>query len=639
MKPKYDTITIINKARRLTTLCLALVFALLFSGCVKNDQQKGCTSNSIVIAPVIAQGRVTGNNFDPGDEIGIYAVNYPGVPSADNYAANIPYNFNGIDWAAPGGAPLPWPGSNNLNLYAYWPFKPDLTTGNPRAYDFTIKPDQSTEDRYLDNDFLWASATDVPLGTAVPLQFMHNMARVQINLVSAFDAGANWPAGAEIVITGLLNEMTIDLYDGSITPKTLATAQQVNKAVDSTTLVLNGMLTNDNTVLPRDELDILPLVLKPATGYDISLAAIVMPQAVQTGVPLLKVTLDGNDYMFIPTEDFSLKRGVTLNLNLTLVNQPPGLVLDLDQIDWSASRVWNVYNGTTIVAQVCREYLQGSTAPDVQAVVVYLADQNGVDFSSGFAARIYQGDKNGSGEYDINLQSVHGGSVDFSSSTLYQQGTLAPVRKVAIDPGVGIYGSYNAASFNLTLKAATVSDYDGNTYPVVKINQWYWTASNLRTTHYMNGNSFNPLSYNGNPANVGVYGYLYTGYIVYTPQPLLPSPWRVPLETDYDAMVAYLQPMAGSKIKANTLWTDLSMSNDVTGFRMLPGGYYDDRNYYQLGNIAYWWTDTYNGFEGIYYIANSNTATVSKGAVSHDYAMSVRMLLTDKSVLTKIPAD
>ena len=81
------------------------------------------------------------------------------------------------------------------------------------------------------------------------------------------------------------------------------------------------------------------------------------------------------------------------------------------------------------------------------------------------------------------------------------------------------------------------------------------------------------------------------------------------------------------------------MSNDVTGFRMLPGGYYDDRNYYQLGNIAYWWTDTYNGFEGIYYIANSNTATVSKGAVSHDYAMSVRMLLTDKSVLTKIPAD
>ena len=33
----------------------------------------------------------------------------------------------------------------------------------------------------------------------------------------------------------------------------------------------------------------------------------------------------------------------------------------------------------------------------------------------------------------------------------------------------------------------SVSDYDGNTYPVIEINGVKWLAANLRTTHYNDG--------------------------------------------------------------------------------------------------------------------------------------------------------
>lgn len=624
--------------------CLILLFVLSLTGCIREHESGGSISDEIMILPVIAQERITGNNFDPGDQIGLYIAYSPGTPAIDNYAVNIPYIFDGIDWTAQGGSPLLWPGTENLDLYAYWPFDPSLSSGNPRAYDFSIQADQTTRDKYLDNDFLWAQTMGASPGEPVPLQFNHLMARVQLNIRSVFDAGSDWPDGTEIAITGLSNGMVIDLYDGNITPNSSGNLQLTASGLPASgqpPRVLNATMIHIEERLPREDTDLHPFILNvPVEGYDISLAAIVMPQHIQAGVPLIRITLDGNDYAFIPNEDFTFVSGESLTLNLILTDQPPGLILDLDGIDWDQSRVWNVYNGSNIVAQVCREYLQGPSAPDIQAVVIYLASQSGVDFSSGFAARIYQADKNDSGEYDLNPQSIHGGSVDFIASTLYRQGVLMPVRKVSVNPGVGISGSYDEATVNLALKAATVSDYDSNQYPVVKINTWYWTASNLRSTHYRNGTALTARPYNNDAANTDIYGLLYTGYIAYDPQGLLASPWYLPVEEDYEAMLSYLQPLAGSKIKANVLWETTDNSNDVTGFRMLPGGYANGRNVFmQIGTDGYLWTDTYNGFEGTYYTTNALTDNVTNDMISHDNSMSLRFILKVSSALTGIPLE
>lgn len=614
--------------------CLALVIVLSLGGCNRIDDPGPVPVSGIQIEPVIAQGRITGNAFDPGDRIGLYVANSPGAPASGNYAANVSYTFDGNRWTAPGGSPLPWPGTDKLDLYAYWPYDPDLSTGDPRAYGFTIRPDQRTPENYMSNDFLWAQAPEAVPGEAVPLPFYHRMARVQVNIRASFDAGSNWPDGAEIAITGLSHDMTIDLADGSITSR--GTASPAEMVLDPKPRALSVAVTAGHEPVPRAENDVLPLVLPtPAAGYDISLAAIVMPQEIQTGRPLVRITLDGNDYAYIPGDAFALVTGENLTLNLTLTDQPPGLVLDLDQIDWNTSRVWNVYDGTTIVAQVCREYLLGTSAPDVQAVVAYLASTAGADFSSGLAARVFVRAKNGSGGYDIDPQSIHGGTVDFSGSTLYQAGTFAPIRKVAVDPGVGLFAADDQALTNLTLRPATVSDYDGNAYPVVKINRWYWTASNLKTTHYRNGNPLNPWPYGNDAANTQVYGLLYSGAMAYDPRGLLPTPWELPYEEDYEALYTYLQPAAGSKLKANTGWSSVELSDDVTGFSMLPGGFRDSRGVYaQLGTTAWWWTETYNGFEGTHYSVGSNDTGITSDMSSHDLAMSLRFVLKNPASLT-----
>jgi len=613
-----------------------LFLVLSLNGCIKDDKSGNCPDSAeIQIAPSILRGRITGDSFDTGDQIGLYVAVSPGTPAVDNYAANVEYTFDGNQWTAPGGSFLPWPGTNLLDLYAYWPYNPELSSRDPASYNFNIGTDQTTQDKYLENDFLWARSEGASSGETVPLVFSHLMARVQLNFRSAFDAGANWPQGAEVNVTGLSGNMTIDLSDGNITLAPGGTFSGETTA-NPPPKVLSVQAIDINERLPREESDLFPWMLSsPVSGYDISLAAIVMPQEVQGGSPLVKIALDGKNYVYTPGENFSFVSGETLSINLTLTNQPPGLILDLDQIDWSLSRVWNVYNGDEIVAQVCREYLQGPSAADTQAVVVYLANNTGVDFSSGFAARIYQRDKNTDGDYNIATQSVHGGSVNFDASTLYTQGMLNAVRKVAVDPGNGIYGSYNAATVNLTVRPATVSDYDGNTYPVVKINRWYWMASNLRTTHYRNGNVLTGYSYAGDASNTATYGLLYTGYTATDPQGHLPSPWLMPYQEHYDSMIAYLQPAAGSKIKANTLWTPTDGSDDVTGFRMLPGGYRNGRGvYFQLGTIGYLWTDTFNGFEGVYYTANATTSSFDSDLFSYDQAMSVRYVLTQSSGLT-----
>lgn len=625
MQVKY-----LSQAIRLCAYGLVVVATLLLSGCIKDRNGNDYTEGYIEINPTIASGRITGNNFDRGDRIGLYAGFSPSVPDPDNYANNVAYTFDGFRWTAPGGLPLPWPANATLDIRTYWPYNPNLSTGEPRAYPFTVATDQTTYEKYIINDFLWAGKDGGHNGEAITLLFTHSMARARINITSSFDLGSDWAQRAEVAILGLLRETTIDLNNG--TPNWESTFGSKSVSGDQ---VFKGLAIVGNVPVPREEDDLLPLVLDtPATGYDISVAAIIRPQGFEAGAPLVRIALDGEEYLFVPATTFDFKPGQSLDINLTLVERPPGLILDLNDIDWTQSRVWNVYDGNVIVAQVCREYLQGSSQSDVQAVVVYPVSGTSIDFSTGYAARIYLRSKNETGSYDIDNAYVHGGSVNFSDATLYTAGVLPPVRKVAVDPASGITGTYDAALANLTVKPVTVTDYDGNVYPIVKINQWYWTASNLRTQHFMSGNTFTAWPYGGNEANVAAYGLLYSGYTATEPQRLLPDPWHVPLVTEFDQLFTYLQPQNGSKIKANSLWQSLDKSDDVSGFSLFPGGIRSNSgSYSQIGVEGYLWAETTDSFEGIYYSINSEVDAITKAQVSYSSAMSLRLVLTNPSAI------
>lgn len=195
--------------------------------------------------------------------------------------------------------------------------------------------------------------------------------------------------------------------------------------------------------------------------------------------------------------------------------------------------------------------------------------------------------------------------------------------------------------------AATVTDYDNNTYNTVQIGSQCWMKENLRTTRYADGTTIpmgNTYSYdvayryypNGNSSNVSTYGYLYNWPAVMhnssgssaSPsgvQGICPTGWHVPSVAEWTQLTDYVscqsQYVCGSNniniakaLASTTGWNSDNTTcavgnnpstNNATGFSAVPAGYYygyfDD-----FGNGAYFWSATQrnsggNAYRYLYY--------------------------------------
>lgn len=162
----------------------------------------------------------------------------------------------------------------------------------------------------------------------------------------------------------------------------------------------------------------------------------------------------------------------------------------------------------------------------------------------------------------------------------------------------------------------TVTDIDGNEYPVVRIGNQYWMASNLRVSRLNDGTSIrkneNKLSewptyeepafaaYNFDETLVEEYGYLYNKYTVATER-ICPEGWSVPNDTDWQILCETLGGTegdygiwenVGDALKSSTEWNGTNSS----GFNALPGGMLftagDAANtvFQGFGSEGNWWT-------------------------------------------------
>jgi uncharacterized protein (TIGR02145 family) len=109
-----------------------------------------------------------------------------------------------------------------------------------------------------------------------------------------------------------------------------------------------------------------------------------------------------------------------------------------------------------------------------------------------------------------------------------------------------------------TMAQNVVKDIDGNTYPTIIIGSQEWMASDLKTTRYSNGDSI----LNGQNVNTwlsaaasktGAYcilkndtsyankrGKIYNGHILYENRNVCPSGWRVPKDSDFIMLEAFI---------------------------------------------------------------------------------------------------
>lgn len=203
-----------------------------------------------------------------------------------------------------------------------------------------------------------------------------------------------------------------------------------------------------------------------------------------------------------------------------------------------------------------------------------------------------------------------------SSLTGLTASTTYFVRAYATNSVGTVYG--NEVSF--TTNPTTVTDIDGNTYPVVQIGSQVWMAENLKTTKYRDGTSISNITdntawtglslgafcwYDNNITNKNVYGGLYNYYSIIDSRGLCPLNWHIPTDSEFKILEMSLgmsQEQAdaadwrgtdqGTQLKSTTGWSSGGSGNNSSGFNALPGGYrYHDGGYFYLSiQYGYWWS-------------------------------------------------
>ena len=183
----------------------------------------------------------------------------------------------------------------------------------------------------------------------------------------------------------------------------------------------------------------------------------------------------------------------------------------------------------------------------------------------------------------------------------------------------------------LRFKTFAVLDIDGNGYYSVSIGTQTWITENLKTTKYNNGDLIGTTipatlditgettpkyqwAFDGNEANVTVYGRLYTWYAVTDSRKVCPTDWHVPSDDEWTVLINYLinngYGYQGSgddiakSMAATSGWIGSGpegtpginqASNNSSGFTALPGGYrFFNGTFYYTGCFGYWWSASVN---------------------------------------------
>lgn len=175
-------------------------------------------------------------------------------------------------------------------------------------------------------------------------------------------------------------------------------------------------------------------------------------------------------------------------------------------------------------------------------------------------------------------------------------------------------------------------DADGNQYPVVVLGDMIWTAANLNTTHFNNGNYIGTTSpaeksigreykptyqwaYNGDENLTQRYGRLYTGWAVIDSRGIAPNGFRIATKEDWLSLITFLGSNPGEADKMKDLsmmdWGSEFTGNNESGFTARAGGYRSVNAFLGLNMNTIWWTNTLDNGYLLDFRIYSSTPTLS----------------------------
>jgi uncharacterized protein (TIGR02145 family) len=220
---------------------------------------------------------------------------------------------------------------------------------------------------------------------------------------------------------------------------------------------------------------------------------------------------------------------------------------------------------------------------------------------------------------------ITGYTVTSSPGGLTATGTASPITVTGLTNGTAytftvtatnaIGTSVASSASNSVIPTPPITDIDGNVYNTVTINDQVWTASNLKTTKFSNGDpipttaslttdisgELTPLYQwpDHDQALVDIsatYGRVYTWYVASDIRNVCPTGWHVPANAELEALKTYIgggESVAGGPLKevGTTHWTSPNNNaTDLYGFTALPGGARYPAAFYNAYTDGYFWS-------------------------------------------------
>lgn len=257
---------------------------------VADNQATGTQTPILIGASYPTLTRASDSGFEDGDVMGVFLLDY----DADNdesqsisgesvHGRNVKYRFNASDNGWTSATTLYWSSpSTPADIIAYYPFTASAAD-MPETIPFTVGRRQdlvSTETTmgdYEAADMLWGKSSKVmPTASRIDITLNHLMAGVRIELTkgSGFTDTEWTEVSKTVLVSNVCNQASINLAAGSA-----------------------SVVGNSSTV------SISPLL---AGGQ---WRAVVVPQTIDAGTPLVQLEVDGASYSLAKDNTFTYNSG------------------------------------------------------------------------------------------------------------------------------------------------------------------------------------------------------------------------------------------------------------------------------------------------------------------------------------------
>ena len=285
---------------------IAALAALM--SCQKEGSAEIQGDNQIVFEFGLPATKATAENFEAGDKVSVWAVEYttdeaPELQIGGNYLNNELLTYDGSKWT---GRTMYW-SEKPCDFYAVYPY---IEPSSVESYLFEIATDQNSAETetalggYEASDLLFAKAEGVKReDSKVSLKFKHMMSKCVVNVVKGPKFEGELPEDIAVHIYNTVTTADLNLANGSIEKYALG---------------------NRNTITMKKVV---------ADKFE----AVVVPQNIERRTPLIEISMGGIAYLL--EYSLSFKPGYQHTINL-MVNTSPDqekieISIDAGTGDWN----------------------------------------------------------------------------------------------------------------------------------------------------------------------------------------------------------------------------------------------------------------------------------------------------------------